>query len=57
MREELDALDAEVGTEVEVSISDGRMTATKVHSNFERTRRSAEKMAARYARTLELFGR
>ncbi|MEM9045198.1 MAG: hypothetical protein AAGC81_10905 [Pseudomonadota bacterium] len=56
-REELAAMEAEIGTEVEVSITDGRMTVAKVDSSFERTRRSAEKMGARYARTLELFGK
>jgi antitoxin component of MazEF toxin-antitoxin module len=55
-REELAAMEAGIGTEVEVSISGGRMTVAKVGSGYERTRRSAERMGARYARTLELFG-
>ncbi len=55
-REDLRAMGAEIGTEVTVSVDDGRMTVTKADSAYERTRRSAEKMAARYAHTLKLFG-
>lgn len=47
---------AEIGTEVEVSITEGRMTVAKADSVAERTRASVEKMGARYARTLDLFG-
>lgn len=50
-------LGVEAGSEVEIlSITDGRMTVAKVDSAYQRTRRSAEKMGARYARTLALFG-
>ncbi|MEM6932220.1 MAG: hypothetical protein AAF526_01405 [Pseudomonadota bacterium] len=55
-REELRAMGAEIGTEVEVSITEGRMTVAKADSVAERTRASVEKMGARYARTLDLFG-
>lgn len=55
-RDELRAMGAEIGTEVEVTVTDGRMVVAKADSNFERTRASAEKMGARYTRTLDLFG-
>ena len=55
-RDELRAMGAEVGTEVEVSVTDGRMTVAKTDSNYERTRAMAKKMRARYAHTLKLFG-
>ena len=55
-KDELRAMGAEVGTEVEVSITDGRMVVAKADSNYERTRASAEKMGKRYAHTLKLFG-
>ncbi|MGF1500791.1 MAG: hypothetical protein ACFBSD_03165 [Paracoccaceae bacterium] len=55
-RDELRALDAEIGSEVSVTVEDGRMTVAKADSRYERTRRSAERMAARYAHTLKLFG-
>ncbi|MEL7153851.1 MAG: hypothetical protein AAFN51_08710 [Pseudomonadota bacterium] len=55
-RDMLSELDAEIGTEVTITIEDGRMTVAKADSNYERTRRSAEKMGARYSRTLDLFG-
>lgn len=55
-RDDLAALGAEIGTEVEVSIADGRMTVAKVDSNYERTRAVARKMRARYGETLRLFG-
>ena len=55
-RDMLTELDAEIGTEVTITIEDGRMTVAKADSNYERTRRSAEKMGARYSRTLDLFG-
>ena len=55
-RDDLRAMGAEIGTEVEVSISEGRMVVAKADSAFERTKASAEKMGARYSRTLDLFG-
>ncbi|MEM9059774.1 MAG: hypothetical protein AAGD13_04860 [Pseudomonadota bacterium] len=55
-REELRAMGAEVGTEVQVTITDGKMTVAKTDSAYERTRASAEKMGKRYAHTLKLFG-
>ncbi|MEM0991250.1 MAG: hypothetical protein AAGK00_20475 [Pseudomonadota bacterium] len=47
---------AVVGTEVQVSVTDGKMTVAKTDSSYERTRASAEKMGKRYAHTLKLFG-
>ena len=55
-RDELRAMGAEVGTEVVVSITDGRMTVARADSTYERTRAMARKMRARYAETLRLFG-
>ena len=45
-REELRVMGAEIGTEVEVSVSEGRMVVAKADSGYERTRRSAEMMGA-----------
>lgn len=55
-RDMLTEMDAEIGTEVTVAIEDGRMTVAKADSSYERTRRAAEKMGARYSHTLDLFG-
>ncbi|GMG83240.1 hypothetical protein LNKW23_24530 [Paralimibaculum aggregatum] len=55
-RDELKAMGTEIGAEVSVTVEDGRMTVAKADGAYERTRRSAEKMGARYALTLKLFG-
>lgn len=55
-RDELRAMDAESGTEVTVSVDDGRLTVAKADSAYERTRAMARKVRARYAHTLKLFG-
>lgn len=55
-RDMLTEMDAEIGTEVTVTIEDGRMTVAKADSNYERTREAARKVHNRYALTLKLFG-
>lgn len=55
-RDELRALGAEIGSEVAVTVEDGRMTVARTESNYERTRAAARRMRARYAHTLKLFG-
>ena len=55
-RDMLTELDAEIGTEVTITIEDGRMTVAKADSNYERTRKAVREVAARYPLTLKLFG-
>ena len=55
-RDMLTEMDAEIGTEVTISIDDGRMTVVKADSNYERTREAARKVRNRYALTMKLFG-
>lgn len=55
-REELREMGAEIGSQVEVSVTKGRVTIAKADSNYERTRAMAKRMRARYPKTLKLFG-
>ena len=55
-RDTLEELHADIGTEVSLSVDDGRLTVAKADSTYEQTRDMARKMRARYARTLKLFG-
>jgi antitoxin component of MazEF toxin-antitoxin module len=53
----LDAMQAKVGEEVRLEVDDQRqLVVRKVDSAYERTRASARRMRARYARTLDILG-
>jgi len=54
----LEAMGARVGDEVALDVdAQHRLVVSKTEGNYERTRRLARRMRARYARTLDLFGR
>jgi hypothetical protein len=49
---------ARVGDEVALDVdAQQRLVVSKSEGDYERTRRLARRMRARYARTLDLFGR
>ena len=53
----LDAMQAGVGDEVALQVDDQRqLVVRKADGAYERTRASARRIRARYARTLEILG-
>lgn len=53
----LQAAGFEIGRDVRVEAERGRITISSASDAYEATRNSARRMAGRYAKALELFGK